>query len=207
MKPVECIGRTSKREKIWLCRCSCGKTRKQRASRLDRPCPSCGASGQPTNQRATLAERFWAQVDKHGANGCWIWTGPTDTGGYAKIKVNRRNVKAHRTAYELHVGPIPEGLDLCHSCDNRLCVNPAHLWPGTRRENILDAQAKGRLSGPSSPAGEDCNASKLTTAQVVEIRRLAAAGMRPSEIARQFSTCPQNVRSIVMRRTWKNVAA
>jgi hypothetical protein len=82
------------------------------------------------------AESFWARVDKNGPNGCWIWTGTKDTPGYGRIQINRRNVCAHRWAYEALVGPIPPGLHIDHLCRVPLCVNPEHLEPVTQRENM-----------------------------------------------------------------------
>lgn len=90
--------------------------------------------------KPTTAERFWAKVDQSaGPDGCWIWTGARTTAGYGHFTLSkpRRGVYAHRFAYELLVGPIPDGLPLDHLCRNRRCVNPAHLEPVTHRENIL----------------------------------------------------------------------
>jgi hypothetical protein len=85
---------------------------------------------------ATREERFWAKVDKDGPGGCWEWTG-TRTKGYGKFQAeSRRTVSAHRFAYELLVGVIPDGLTLDHLCRNRSCVNPEHLEPVTIGENV-----------------------------------------------------------------------
>lgn len=81
-----------------------------------------------------LSERFWERVNRHGANGCWEWTGGKVT-GYGQTSSRGRQFYAHRVAYELLVGPIPEGLTLDHLCRNRGCVNPAHLEPVPMREN------------------------------------------------------------------------
>lgn len=85
----------------------------------------------------SFAERFWARIDKDGPGGCWHWRGTIAGDGYGVLL--RRQRKAHRVAYELAVGPIPEGLTLDHLCRVRHCVNPAHLEPCTRRENTLRA--------------------------------------------------------------------
>jgi hypothetical protein len=90
----------------------------------------------------TLAERFWRHVVRDPDTECWIWTGGLHWSGYGRLAIkNGPNLRAHRVAYELLVGPIPEGLDLDHvkarGCERRDCCNPAHLEPVTRRENLL----------------------------------------------------------------------
>jgi hypothetical protein len=93
-------------------------------------------------------DRFWEKVDRDGPDGfhsqtganlgpCWLWTASQDRYGYGQMKINGRRARPHRFAYELLVGPIPEGLDLDHLCRVRLCVNPYHLEPVTNLENIL----------------------------------------------------------------------
>lgn len=85
--------------------------------------------------RPPLAERFWAKVEK--TDSCWVWTAATYPNGYGEFGIEGRTCLVHRVAWELLVGPIPDGLDLDHLCRNRLCVNPDHLEPVTRRENLL----------------------------------------------------------------------
>lgn len=97
-----------------------------------------------------LEERFWSKVNKtDNANGCWEWQAGRFGGGYGKIAVKHNGkwtgLYAHRVSYELTHGPIPDGMCVCHSCDNPKCVNPSHLWIGTQIENIKDRDIKGRL--------------------------------------------------------------
>lgn len=84
--------------------------------------------------------RFWAKVDRRGADECWLWNGPRNSEGYGTFYVDGRVPGAHRYAYEQTIGPIPPGLQLDHLCRNTSCVNPSHLEPVTGRENILRGQ-------------------------------------------------------------------
>ena len=97
------------------------------------------------------ADRFWQRVAKGPPSRCWPWTGATTEKGYGRLKWNGRAVSAHRIAYELAVGEIPKGnsyhgVVVRHTCDNRLCCNPAHLQLGTQLENMGDAVTRGRTT-------------------------------------------------------------
>lgn len=106
----------------------------------------------------TFAERFWAKFDRDPVTGCWDWTAAVDPAtGYGKVHIAPgATANAHRAGYELLVGAVPDGLDLDHLCRNRRCVNPAHLEPVTRQENLLRgdtltaAHAEGRSCGANA---------------------------------------------------------
>lgn len=100
-----------------------------------------------------IHERFWAKVDKSTKNGCWEWTACTTQKGYGTFYAlnadgKETNIRAHRFSYELVYGKIPDGLMVCHKCDNPKCVNPNHLFLGTGKENMEDAKRKGRHYTP-----------------------------------------------------------
>jgi hypothetical protein len=104
---------------------------------------------------APLEERFWSRVDRRGPNDCWPWLGKTSHNGYGVLSKPAGSwYRATRVSWSLANGrPFPEDKQACHSCDNRICVNPAHIWPGTNAENKADSRIKGRTKrGPVLPA-------------------------------------------------------
>ncbi|MBN3757204.1 HNH endonuclease [Paraburkholderia sp. Tr-20389] len=123
------------------------------------------------------AQRFWAKVDKSGD--CWEWTA-SRRNGYGQMGLDGRVEYAHRISYQMVNGAIPPGLVVRHSCDNRGCVNPAHLEIGTLEENNQDAIDRNRHAPASKTAhyGSDNGRAKLTDSQVAEIRSLYIKGQR-----------------------------
>jgi hypothetical protein len=105
------------------------------------PAPFRGSFGWARTMPGDL--RFWLRVRRVNS-GCWRWTGSLDSTGYGQVKRAGRRISAHRYAWEIARGPIAEGLAICHRCDDPRCVNPAHLFLGTQRDNIQDSVAKGR---------------------------------------------------------------
>ena len=150
--------------------------------------------------RRNTIEDVWRRVDVRGADDCWPFIGAVNTYGYGQMHLDGKQQLAHHLTYELANGQAPGGLLVCHTCDNPACCNPAHLFLGTVAENARDAMAKGR-----HPHGETSGMARLATAQVLEIRRLHAAGAKFVELAARYGVTPENVSMICNRVTWRHV--
>lgn len=157
--------------------------------------------------RAMPFVRFLRQAETHGLSedACWTWAGITNSNGYGRFSLKDNHRLAHRVAYELFVGPIPDGKNVCHSCDNRLCVNPHHLWLGSQSENLQDAVAKGRMVHPNT-RGERNGNGKLKQADVDLIRAMFAGGQKKYRIAERFGVSPTTIADIIGGKTWRKVA-
>lgn len=128
-------------------------------------------------------------------SGCWEWGGRLDKKGYGVLALReKRQVFAHRTAYETWVGPIPEGLNILHECDNPPCINPEHLHPGTQKENLDEMVSRGRR-----------NSFKPKYSEVREMRERIAAGESSENIARDYRVTVATVEGIRRGETWKHV--
>lgn len=154
-------------------------------------------------------ERFWSKVDRRGDDECWPWKASRIWNGYGQFSAGGRGggmLLAHRVMYELHCGPIPPGLCVCHTCDVRDCVNPRHLFLGTKRDNTRDMMQKGRQRLPD-PRGEANGRAKVTTAQVREIRALYATGEHTEQaIAARYGLSRSHAGNIARGATWSHVA-
>ena len=145
-------------------------------------------------------------------SGCWNWQRGTNGVGYGKFYLSGkrsdgtiREVLAHRFSYERVHGPIPDGLHICHTCDNPKCVNPAHLFAGTNQENMRDCLRKGRIGYRPHPREQNGRA-KLTEDQVLRIRRAFRAGATKASLARTFHVCERQIKRITDGQQWPEQA-
>lgn len=148
-------------------------------------------------------ERFWAKVDKRGPDECWTWKAGKFTTGYAQFWARPKHVPAHRWIWEQLNGPC--GPNACHTCDNRTCVNPAHIYSGTVKQNADDCTVRGRRS-PIRPFGEQHGMSKLTKDAVIEMRNLRSQGWRTSVLAERYRVCNATILKICGGGAWKHVS-
>jgi len=159
-------------------------------------------------QRGNLRERFWRRVRK--TTNCWLWTGAR-TGPRREYGHMRRGpatagmVTTHRISWELHFGGIPEGLCVCHHCDNGLCVRPSHLFLGTQQHNVADMRRKGRGVNPPICKGEDHPQAKLTAGDVEMIQELRAGGCLLRQIAALFPVGITQIGRIVRGESWASI--
>lgn len=148
-----------------------------------------------------LSERFWKHVKKTPS--CWIWTG-WKMRGYGHISdESGKDVRAHRIAWILEHGPIPENLHILHHCDNPACVNSKHLFLGTHTDNMRDMNSKGR---GKYLKGEDHGNSRFKISQIKKMRELYDSGHFTSyKLAKIFKTSQGTIFGIVSRKSWKHI--
>lgn len=156
----------------------------------------------------SISDRFWSKVDK--TENCWLWRGAKYRGGYGAFRIDSNiQTTAHRVAYILTYGELPKNLIVCHSCDNRLCVNPSHLFIGTQQDNIDDMFRKGRQAKKEllghKQVGELNHAAKLTEAIVLEIRELFKLGFSQADIGRKTGVSRLNIWNIVHHKSWTHI--
>lgn len=147
--------------------------------------------------------RFWSKVKIAGPDECWEWQRSTTSNGYGHLTVNKQHQYAHRMSYEITNGPIPEGLDVLHTCDNPPCVNLAHLIAGTTFDNVQDMHQKGRAR---KAKGEQASHAKLTEEQVRFARFLFNSTPETiNSLAHRFDVDWHTMQALLQGRTWKHV--
>lgn len=169
-------------------------------------------------------ERFWSNVNKtgktmpHMESSCWDWSAAKNIYGYGRCGGGYRTVLAHRFLWTIELGDIPQGLFVCHKCDNPACVNPNHLFLGTALDNTRDKENKGRGNHATGdkcgsrtkpekrPRGESNTNSKLTVFDILAIRDMFATGLfTKAKLASEFNVSTTLIRNIVKRRIWKHI--
>lgn len=150
--------------------------------------------------------KFWSRViiDNTSLDPCWLWTGALNEGGYGYGANTQGAYLAHRVAWEAHNGPVPSGLHVCHTCDVRNCVNPAHLFTGTHADNMHDMRDKGRRKGVH--VGSQVPRSALTERDIPIICTLVHIGCTHLEIAERYGVKEPCIWKIANGYSWQHVA-
>jgi hypothetical protein len=153
---------------------------------------------------------------------CWEWKSPIMKNGYGLIRHENKNCRAHRVSFEIFREEIINDLHVCHACDNKKCVNPDHLWLGTRFDNMQDASKKRRLPGPAKwtkekkeemkgkikipdNRGERSGLSRLKESDIYEIRELLKKGLSLSQVGKKFNLSSGSVSRIKNRQRWSHI--
>ena len=142
---------------------------------------------------------FWsnANVNTWKSDECWNWKLATDRYGYGKVRIGGVVCIAHRVAYEIVNGLIPNGKHILHKCDNRICCNPTHLYTGTHLDNVHDMDAKGRRARLGKPP------QKMTFEKASSLRKDFQLGATKRSLARKYDISPVYVRQILRGKYWK----
>lgn len=197
LEPTE---RRSRGSAVWRCLCDCGAETEASAKHLGKAKNSCGCLG----RELSAARRKAAAVPFEDRlllmpSGCMEWQAHRDRKGYGILRRDNTDLRAHRVAYEMAHGPIPEGAMVLHRCDNPPCCNPDHLYAGSHGDNMVDRGAKGRQA-----KGEASGTAKLTVEDVKEIR--AARGIVSQyRLAAAFGVTQATISKIQLGRWWKHV--
>jgi hypothetical protein len=153
---------------------------------------------------ATCREKLLGNITRE-ENGCWLWKGPFRSNGYGRFKIGRTiDKQAHRVSWVVHFGPIPDGICVLHRCDARDCINPFHLFLGTKQDNTDDMHQKGRWS-PGRHDGSCNGRACLTEQQVLEIREKKASGIATRFLVAEYGVTRSTIQKIVRRSLWKEV--
>lgn len=148
---------------------------------------------------ANLEDRILAKVEADPNGGCWLWGGTLSQEGYGRIMVDRKQKMAHRVSWEAHTDADPGDQCVCHRCDVRACVNPAHLFLGSSADNNRDRAAKGRSfirRGDGNPV------AKLTEADVRDVLRRLATGESQASLGREYGVHQSTISDIKTAQHW-----
>ncbi len=146
----------------------------------------------PLDVKERLRRRLMAKVRKE-SDGCWTWVGGKFKSGYGQMSINDKPWLTHRVSYLVFIGPIQNGLFVCHKCDVPACVNPDHLFLGDQAANMGDAASKGRISKPPVHYGLKNKMATRPDAIVAEARRLRASGVQQRDVAKRLGVSQSTV--------------
>jgi hypothetical protein len=149
----------------------------------------------------SLEQRLVAMSSVNADTGCLEWFAAKDGGGYGMIRIGRRTCRAHRISFEVHFGPIPDGMCVCHRCDNRLCIKPSHLFLGTQTENMADRDSKGRQP---RTRGERHGSAKLSEVDVSVIRNAEGGRGLLTALAKQFGVSRTQIANVRAGKNWSH---
>lgn len=177
---------------LWKCKCKCGNLRNNSYKALNTGnSKSCGCLKKDQSK-----ELFFTKFKK--TDGCWNWEGQISKLGYGSQGKNKN--QSHRMAWKFEYGEIPKGMYVCHKCDNRICVNPEHLFLGTIRDNLKDMFGKGR-----NIKGCQVQSAKLNENKVKEIKLSLKEGENSLSLSKKYTVHPRTIRDIKNNITWKHV--
>lgn len=155
---------------------------------------SCG--NRAPSKYSDPLERFSKHVMPEPNSGCWLWLGTESAHGYGQIRINGKWMLAHRLSHEIHKGSIPEGASVLHHCDNRLCVNPDHIYPGSAADNVRDMVSRQR-----NRRGSDHGHAKMTESNA---REILASTLSNEELGQRFGVSRTAVYHVRIGKTWKH---
>lgn len=193
-----------------FCKCGCGnKTRIARQSStfhghtIGEPVSYLPGHTARVRWGETLS-RFWSLVSKQGDKECWPWLGDVQAYGYGRFHWKGRQQIATRVMWDItHSEVVPADICVCHTCDNPICVNPRHLFLGTKDDNNKDAKRKGRMKGA---VGEKHSKAKLTDADVIAIRAAFKRGnVTKSALASKYGVGRTAIRAVIDGSHWKHL--
>lgn len=150
----------------------------------------------------SLIQRLQFYSQEVDENDCFIWQGRIGKDGYGILWWKDYPYRAHRISYELYNGKIPEGKVVCHTCNNKLCVNPDHLYVATQAKNTQDAARDGLMA---QKTGEDSHASKLTREQAIEIIKRRKKGEEAESISKDYGITHWTVYDLMKGKSWPDI--
>jgi hypothetical protein len=189
------------RQQFWNCKCDCGNEKTVNSFKLKTgKTKSCGCNISPPIEIYHEKKRKLLKSKIIVANTCWIWTGQLHPRGYGITGYRKTKILTHRLSYLLFNGNIPYGMYVCHTCDNRRCINPEHLWLGNQKDNMKDMIIKDR-----HVRGERAFFSKLKDYDVIKIRNLFNDLKSYSKISKLFNVGQRCIKNIILKKTWKHI--